>query len=175
MGWDWIAEREGGVCNVGSIPEALQSYILSPFSTAHIYFPFILFHRNHSTVVYVCMCMNAVWTQYVLDRVISKPELSQVETLLRLRPPGINLSLWKCYCVYACMRLCACLDSTAIKWVGLCAHMPESPCVFLQVHVSLCVCLRVLVCGSYSIPHPAVYRREWKVMEGMERDGPVMT
>lgn len=84
--------------------------------------------------------MNAVWIENVLDCVISKPELSQVETLLRLRPPGINFSLWKCYCVYACMHLCACLDSTAIKWVGLCAHMPQSLCVFfLKVHVSLCM------------------------------------
>lgn len=33
----------------------------------------------------------AVWTRDVKDRVISKPEPPQVETLLRLRPPGINL------------------------------------------------------------------------------------
>lgn len=59
----------------------------------------------YSTVVCVCVCVRAVWGHYIQDRVISKPEPSQVETLLCLRPPGINFSLWNCYCVYACMHV----------------------------------------------------------------------
>lgn len=74
--------------DVGCTPEAL----LSPCFTLHIYFSFIPWKSLYSYVC-VCVCMNAVWTQHVLDCVISKPELSQVETLLRLRPPGINFSL----------------------------------------------------------------------------------
>lgn len=125
---------------------------------------------NHTTVV--CMCVNEC-SLNVLNRVISKPELSQVETLLCLRPPGINffVKMLLCICMHAfvCMPGPHCNQMSryvcAYSWIPVC--FSKSACVL--------VCLCVLACGRHSIPHPAVYRREWKVMEGMGRDGPVMT
>lgn len=103
----------------------------------------------------ICVCACAFWIQYVQDCVISKPEPSQVETLLSLRPPGNNFSLWKFYTVYECMHVCVC-------WAQ---KLPHGFVLQACVWVPLCV-------GVAVSPHPAVYG---KVIEAMEKDGPVMT
>lgn len=164
MDGDWMKTVE---CNVGRIPGVICS--ASVLYHAHV-FPFILSHikiLNGHMYIYICM--------YVL--IDFEPDIKwigwfQNQSFLKWKQccsgdhPGL-ISL--CENVIVCMCVCAfvCVPRFCCKYEYNRAH--TTVCFS-----SKCVCVSLCV-GITEFLHPSVYRREWKVMGGMEREGPVMT